>query len=295
MEIIKRLLKDRPVLFDGSTGTELQRMGLPNGVTPEAWNLDHPEKVEQMAKDYVDAGAKVIETNTFGGNKIRLKAAGLADSFEEINIVGISIAHRVARSKAAVIASIGPLGTLIEPYGEVTQDEAKQCFREQARVIKKVGIEAVVIETMISLEEAVLAFEGVKEAGIEEIGVTMSYEVGQQGIRTAYGESIKDVVRKMEEMGVSFIGSNCGNGFENMLLVARELRESSSLPILVQPNAGVPVFNGKEIVHPGTPEQFGEFVASAISIGVDFVGGCCGTTPAHIREGKKILDRLKAN
>ncbi len=293
MNTIEELLRSKPVLFDGATGTELQKRGLPAGIAPELWNLEKPEVVEEVARNYVRAGAFVIETNSFGGNRKRLEAGGIDGKINDVNIGAVKSALKAANKDAVVIGSIGPLGTLIEPLGETSRAEAKDLFREQTEILLKAGVHVVLVETMISLDEALRALAGAKEAGCEEVGVTMTFEVKANGVRTPFGEDVAKVAESLERAGASFIGSNCGNGFEEMLVVAKEMRIYTGLPLLIQPNAGLPVYNGNGISYPGTPEQFTEFVVKAVSMGIDFVGGCCGTTPAHIAAAHGSLEQLR--
>jgi 5-methyltetrahydrofolate--homocysteine methyltransferase len=286
------LLSDRPLLFDGSTGTELQGRGLPAGEPPDLANLKHADLVRELHLDYIDAGSAVIETNTFGGTESRLEQYGGIDLVEKINSIAAKIALEAAGKKIKVVGSVGPLGKLIEPYGDVKRDKAKSMFEKQIRILISSGIETFVIETMMSIEEALIALEAARLAGASEVGVTLTFQRSGDKIVTAFGESVSYCIHKLEEAGADFVGSNCGTGFDDMLAVAEEIRRSTTLPVLVQPNAGIPTVENSKVKYPGSPSQFGKFVERACQIGVEMVGGCCGTTPSHIAEARRVIDSL---
>lgn len=283
------LLTRKPVLFDGATGTELQKRGLPVGRSSALWNIERPALVEQLHLDYLDAGSLVIETNTFGANRKRLELEGLGDRVREINRRGAEVALAAARGKAIVAGSVGPLGVLIEPFGELSREEANEAFTEQLGALVEAGIELVLIETMISLDEALLALKAARAAGSKIVGVTLTFEIGLQGARTVFGETPALAAQKLKEAGADFVGSNCGRGFDEMLIVATGIRRATDLPLLIQPNAGIPEYANDRIIYPGTPEQFAKFVRTTVALGIEFVGGCCGTTPDHIRAAKAVL------
>ncbi len=286
------LLSAKPVLFDGAMGTELQNRGLAAGTPPDLWNMEHPETVRQVHLDYVKAGSQVIETNTFGGTQTRLEKSGEVEVADKVNRLGAKIALEAAGSTAAVVGSVGPLGSLIEPFGDITREAAIAMFKKQVETLAASGVHTILIETMISLDEALIALEGSQSAGISEIGVTMTFQRSGNEVRTAFGEAAADCVHKLQEGGAGFVGSNCGSGFDDMMLVATEIRRSTTLPVLIQPNAGVPTVENNIISYSGTPSAFAEFVGKAAKLGINMIGGCCGTTPAHIAEARKVIDSL---
>ncbi|MCL5268093.1 MAG: homocysteine S-methyltransferase family protein [Bacteroidetes bacterium] len=286
------LLSRKPILFDGAMGTELQNRGLAVGSPPDLWNMERPEAVGQVHLDYIRAGSQVIETNTFGGTKSRLERSGAVELADRVNSSGAKIALEAAGKMAAVVGSVGPLGSLIEPYGDVSKEDAAAMFRKQVEMLASSGIQTILIETMISLDEALIALEAARSAGASEIGVTMTFQRSGDEVRTAFGESAADCVRKLEEAGASFVGSNCGSGFEDMMLVATEIRRSTKLPVLIQPNAGVPTVENNIVIYSGSPNGFAEFVRNVTKLGINMIGGCCGTTPAHIAEAKRVIDSL---
>lgn len=288
------LLTKKPVLFDGAAGTELQKRGLPVGKPSPLWNIERPALVEQLHLDYIDAGSQVVETNTFGANRKRLELEELGGRVEEINRRGAEIALSAASGKALVAGSVGPLGVLIEPFGELSREEANEVFTEQLGALVAAGIELVLIETMISLDEALLALKAARGAGGKTVGVTLTFEVGLQGARTVFGEPPALAAQKLKEAGADFVGSNCGRGFDEMLIVATDMRKATGLPLLIQPNAGLPEYANDAISYPGTPGQFAEFARNILALGIEFVGGCCGTTPEHIRAAKMVQDGLRS-
>ncbi|MCL4539579.1 MAG: homocysteine S-methyltransferase family protein [Bacteroidetes bacterium] len=286
------LLSSKPVLFDGAMGTELQNRGLAVGSPPDLWNIEKPEVVRQVHLDYIRAGSQVVETNTFGGTQSRLERSGAVEFVDSVNSTGAKIALEAAGKTAAVVGSVGPLGSLIEPYGDISKEDAAGMFRKQVETLRAYGVQTILIETMISLDEALVALEGAKSAGASEVGVTMTFQRSGDEVRTAFGESAADCVRRLEKAGASFVGSNCGSGFEDMMLVATEIRRSTRLPVLIQPNAGVPTVENNVVQYSGSPKGFAEFVRSVSKIGIEMIGGCCGTTPAHIEEARKVVDSL---
>ncbi|PMQ01026.1 MAG: 5-methyltetrahydrofolate--homocysteine methyltransferase [Dictyoglomus sp. NZ13-RE01] len=282
---------DGNVLFDGAMGTELQRRGLPLGTPPELWNLENSEIVEQIHKDYINSGAMVIETNTFGGNRIRLKRFDLDKKIKVINQKAVDIAQRASKGKVLIAGSVGPLGELLEPFGDITIEEAKEVFEEQIEILKSAGVDFILIETMIYLEEALCALESALKANMK-VGITMSFEITPSGIRTSFGDTIEKFIKSVENKEILFLGSNCGKGFEEMEKVAEEIRRKTNKKILIQPNAGIPkIVDGKPL-YPGTPEEFGNFVVKMLKLGINYIGGCCGTTPEHIKKAREIIENF---
>ena len=281
--------KRKPVLFDGANGTEYQHRGLAAGSAPESWNLANAPLVKKIHQEYCSAGSQIIETNTFGANRKRLQASRLENNIKEINWTGVGLALSAANGNALVAGSVGPLGALIEPYGDTSKEEAGEIFREQVQLLLEAGVHWIAIETMISLEEAVLALEAAKEAGAKTISVTMTFEPTPEGPRTPFGESPAQIAQKLTSSGATIVGSNCGLGFDVMRSVAKELKGLTTIPVLVQPNAGIPTYSHDTLIYPEGLEQYAEFVRDMVSLGIEFVGGCCGTTPQHIAEAHRII------
>jgi 5-methyltetrahydrofolate--homocysteine methyltransferase len=276
------------ILFDGANGTEYQRRGLPPGAAPESLVLTDPNLVKQVHREYLHAGSQVITSNTFGGNRKRLAAAGLETHLVEINRQAVELAR--AAGASLVAGSMGPLGTFIEPYGDVSKDEAYALFQEQAELLKQAGVDLVVIETMMSLEEALIALQAVRETGVRSVGVTLTFDLTPEGPRTAFGEAPSLAARRLLEAGAMFVGSNCGKGLEVMRAVASDMiRCADPARVLLQPNAGLPTVVAGLLRYPETPEQYGTFVREMARLGIRLFGGCCGTTAEHIAHGKSTL------
>jgi methionine synthase I (cobalamin-dependent) len=270
-----------PLLTDGGWGTELQARGLGLGECPDGMNLTRPDLVEQVARAYVDAGSRVILTNTFRGNRISLAGYGLEGKAAEINRAGAEISKRAAAGKALVFASIGPTGKMLMT-GEVSEDEILAAFAEQAEALAKGGADALVVETMADLAEAAAALAGAKRTGLPVV-VSFVFDSGKNKDRTMMGATPEQVALEMEALGADAIGANCGLGIEGYVPVAGRLRASAKLPVWIKANAGLPEMEGDKVVYRTTPEEFAGYVPSLIEAGVNFIGGCCGTSPAFIR------------
>ncbi len=225
MLTINSLIENKPLLFDGAMGTSIQKLGLGELEPLELLSVKYPEELIKIHEDYFKAGANIIETNTFGASRPRLKLHNLEDKVEEINKSSARFSLSCRSENTFICGSVGPTGLLIEPYGGTKKATVKNYFKEQIGFLLKEGVDIVLIETMISLDEALLALEASKDLGTNMTGITMTFEIGNAGISTSFGDSSIDVCRRLEESGANFIGSNCGQGFEKMLLlVAKELR-----------------------------------------------------------------------
>lgn len=272
------------ILADGGWGALLGQRGLPAGAPPERWTLEHPEVIDEIARAYADAGAEVITTNTFGGSPMRLAQHGLADHFEEINRRAVEIVRSAVGDRVYVSASMGPTGKLLAPLGDANADDVQRGFAEQARVLVDAGADLVCIETMIDLEEALLAVRAVRSISADiPIMATMTFDMTKRGAFTVMGTSVSKAADVLAGAGADLVGSNCGASVEEMLQVADEFLASSKAPVAIQPNAGLPSVKDGKLVYPESPEHFAESVAPLATAGVRLLGGCCGTTPAHIR------------
>jgi 5-methyltetrahydrofolate--homocysteine methyltransferase len=308
---IRGRLRAREVLIsDGALGTELFARGLGAGECPENWNLAHPEILEEIARSYAEAGADFVTTNTFGGSPMKLAAYELSDRIEEINRAGVDAVRRgIARARDGagtaprrvyVLGSCGPCGKLLKPYGDADPDDVRAGFVAQAGILIAAGADMIAIETMTDLAEAVLAVEGVVQAaqaafsaaepstaetsgGRVPIAVTMTFERTRRGFFTIMGNDIPTVATRLAAAGAEIVGSNCGTGIDDMIDVARAFRAATDLPILIQPNAGLPSLENDSLVYHETPEAFAQKSRALVNAGVAIIGGCCGTTPEHIR------------
>ncbi|MBN1395045.1 MAG: homocysteine S-methyltransferase family protein [Pirellulales bacterium] len=278
---IEQLLSAGPVLTDGAWGTEMQRLGLPVGECPDAWNLSEPDKVEQVARSYVAAGSRVILTNTFGANRFTLAKKGLADKVAEINRAGVEISLRAAAGRAKVFASIGPSGVLLMS-GQATEDQLRAAFAEQARAIAAAGADGIVVETMSDPIEASLAVAAARETGLPVVAC-MTFDSGPNKDRTMFGATPEQAAEKLSAAGAEVIGSNCGRGVADMVAVCRRLHAATDRPIWIKANAGLPEVIDGNVIYRQTPAEFASYVPQLIESGATLIGGCCGTTPEFIR------------
>ena len=288
-KITEAVKSGKVLISDGAWGTALIQKGLTPGECPEEWNLTHFDAVREIAAGYCAAGADMVETNSFGANRLKLALFGLEDKTAEINEKAALASREAAGNDRWVIASVGPTGKLLI-MEEVTEEEMYGAFREQAEALEKGGADALCIETMSDVEEAALAVKAAKENTGLEVIVTFTFSRTVRGeYRTMMGVSPADAVHAMESAGADIVGANCGNGIEQMIEIAREMRAVTEKPVLIQANAGLPQNVDGVDVFPDTPEDMARFVPALIQAGANIIGGCCGTTPAHIRAMKAAV------
>ena len=288
---IANLIKDGPVLTDGAWGTQIMKRGLQPRECPDSWNLSHPEKVGEVAREYVDAGSRVILTNTFGANRYALGKFGLAEKVAEINIKGVEISRNAAGTKAHIFASMGPSGKLLVTK-EVTESDLRQAFEEQAQAMAKAGPDAIVVETMMDLAEARIAATAAKETGLPVVACLV-FDSGKLKDRTMMGNTVKQAVEVLSGIGVDAIGANCGQGIEAFVPICKSMRAATSLPLWMKPNAGRPESIEGRAVYRTTAQDFVRFVPELVRAGANFIGGCCGTEPSFIRETVKTLKGMQ--
>ena len=284
--ILQRLAKGDLLVSDGATGSYLQQHGLEDG-DPEEWNVSHPEVVQGMAKAYFDAGSDMVLTNTFGGTSLRQSHYGFANRAAEFNRLGAELARSQAPDGCFVVGSVGPTGEVLnDPLRDnpLTEERAYDAFAEQIVALADGGVDAVNVETMIDINEAVIAVRAAKENTDLVVMSTMFFDKGPRGFFTMMGSQPAEAVGKLQEAGADIVGANCGNGIDVMIELARELRAATDGYLLIHSNAGIPAPIGGEIVYPESPEYMAErFKVMAHDVGVNILGGCCGTTPEHIR------------
>ncbi len=285
--LLEGLLGGGPVLTDGAWGTELQARGLQVGEFPDGWNLSHPDKVGEVAAAYVQAGSRVILTNTFGANRLRLGAHGLADKLAEINRRGVEISRQAAGAQARVFASIGPTGKMLLT-GEVTEEELRDLFAEQARALAGAGADALVVETMAELEEARIAVGAAHATGLPVVAC-MVFDAGKNKDRTMTGVTPEQAAEGLIAAGADVIGANCGQGIEGFIPICRRLRAVTDRPLWMKANAGLPQMEEGRVVYRTTPETFAAAGPELVAAGANFIGGCCGTNPDYIRALKARL------
>ncbi|MDD5439261.1 MAG: homocysteine S-methyltransferase family protein, partial [Candidatus Omnitrophica bacterium] len=280
MNYIYRLLENRIVILDGATGTELQKRGMPRGACPEQWCLENPKIIRAVHAAYKKAGANVIYTSTFGANRVKFADYGIRD-VRAINKELARLARRAVGKGTLIAGDIGPTGKFVEPFGDLSFDEAVDIFKEQARGLLDGGVDLFAIETMIDIQEARAALVAVKELARTFTMVTMTFE--KDG-RTLNGTDPLTALITLQSLGADAFGANCSTGPSGMLEIIKGLKPYAKVPLIAKPNAGLPQLVDGETVFTMSAKEFGSFGKAFIKEGVNLLGGCCGTTPGHIRE-----------
>ncbi len=285
MKSLLEAIENKKILIsDGAWGTFLHERGLQPGECPELWNITHRDDVLAIAKSYIDVGADMILTNSFGGSPFKLKHYELEDRTAELNEAAAQISRKAAGNDRFVLGSIGPTGVMLM-MGDVSEQELYDGFAIQASALKKGGADAICIETMSAIDEATIAIRAAKEATGLEVICTFTFEKTATGeFRTMMGVTPAEMTQAVKDAGASIIGTNCGNGFEQMIDIVKEIRKiDSATPILVHANAGKPIYKDGKTIFPETPEEMASRVCDLIESGANIIGGCCGTTPEHIK------------
>jgi 5-methyltetrahydrofolate--homocysteine methyltransferase len=289
---LERIRAGERLCGDGGLGTMLMARGLAVGDSPEALNISRPELIAEIAAAYVGAGADLITTNSFGGSPLRLAAYGLDRDTERINRSAVEIVKPVAEGRAHVSASIGPTGSILTPYGDTEPERVSEAFSRQAAVLIGAGADLICIETMIDLREAVAAVRSVRELSTAiPVIATMTFDPTPRGYFTAMGVTVEQAAAGLEDAGADLVGSNCGNGIDRMVEIAAEFCRCSSLPVVIQSNAGMPDHRGDRLVYPEGPDYMADRARRLLELGVAVIGGCCGTGPDHIRALRSVIDR----
>jgi 5-methyltetrahydrofolate--homocysteine methyltransferase len=291
-DLLSRLRAGEVLVADGAMGTLLFEHGLPPGECPESINLSDPARLEQIARLYMDAGADLVQTNTFGGSPLSLARYGLDGQTDAINAAAVAAVRRAVGTRAYVSGSCGPSGRTLLPYGDTAPDEVRASFERQVRALIEAGVDVLCIETMTDLREAQLAVRAARAVSSTiPVMATMTFDATRRGFFTIMGTDIRTAAAGLAEAGAEIVGSNCGYGIEHMVAVAREFRAHTDLPLLIQANAGLPQSVGERVVYPETPAFMAQHARVLIELGVSIVGGCCGTTPEHIRAIRRTVDR----
>ena len=270
---------DNVFLSDGGWGSELFKLGLTVGESPERWNIEHSDKVQKIADSYVAAGSDIILTNSFGANKFVLSNHGLESEVIRINKLAVDISRKAAGSSALVFASLGPTGKKVSK-GEINIDDAKSAFTEQAFALRDAGADAIVIETMTDIDEFAVAVSSAVISGLPVVG-SMSFDSDFDCERMA---------KVAVENGAAMVGANCGEGIEKYMVIAESLIKHSTVPVWIKANAGLPVFENRCTVYKQEPSEYAEYAKKLKEMGVRVIGGCCGTSPLHIIQLRKMVN-----
>lgn len=295
-DFLDRINGGRIFVADGAMGTMLFQRGLKPGDCPEALNLSNPEILREVAALYLEAGADIIQTNSFGGSPLKLAAYNLADKADEINRRAVENVKAAVKGKAMIYGSCGPSGRILKPYGDAEPDEVYDSFRIQAKALIEAGVDMICVETMTDLNEAQLAIKAARDISAElPIMASMTFDPTPGGFFTIMGVDIKAAAEGLAEAGANIIGSNCGNGIENMIKIAAEFKAVTDMPLIIQSNAGLPRMEGTTPVYDESPEFMAEKARELVDLGVSVIGGCCGTTPEHIQAIKQTLISMKGS
>jgi len=285
------VLKSRPLVSDGAMGTMLQQNGLSAGHCPEEWNISHPDVISSIHKNYYEAGADIVETNTFGGNLYRLNHNGFENRIYEFNKAGAEIAKSVCPAGKYVAGSVGPTGEFLQPLGLATISDLENAFEEQIRGLIDGGVDILFIETMSYIEEINAAISAAQKIDKNlSLVASMSIEKSAVGYRTLMGITISEFVEKVRNLPIVAMGANCGRGPDEMVDIMAEFREHTELPLLAQANAGLPETIDGKMIYNETLEQRGELTQELLDKNVRIIGGCCGTNPNHIKAIRNAVD-----
>jgi 5-methyltetrahydrofolate--homocysteine methyltransferase len=289
-------LRDRRLVCDGAMGTQLMLAGLEQGGSGEHWNLTHADRVLEIQRRYVAAGADCLITNTFGGSRPMLQRHGHADELRAINQAGARIAREAFGDRPGfVLGDLGPLGAILEPYGDLPAATAQAAYQEQATVLVESGVDAIIIETQTSLEELGVAIDAAKAAGAPCIIASLAYDLSadKSFYVTMMGVMPEKAAEFIEERGAHIVALNCGTGMDmkGAAMVARIYHENCSLPVMVQPNAGLPVLENMKAVYKQLPADMALGVPEALAAGANIIGSCCGSTPEHTRVIRAVVEQ----
>lgn len=293
--LLSRLDRGEILVGDGAWGTQLMQRGLPDGRPPEWFVLERPDVIEEVARLYLEAGADLVTTDTFGGTPFRLKRHGLEQHLEAINREAVRAVRRAVGERALVSASVGPTGEMLAPYGELEEEAAEDGFAEQMAALAEAGADLFCIETMADLNEAACAVRAARRVAPSiPVLATMTFEPGPRGLFTLMGTSPEDAARGLADAGADLVGSNCGTGIAQMIEIARAMTGAGTRPVAIQPNAGLPETIDGRLVYHETAASMAARIGELLALGVRVVGGCCGTTPEHTKAIRQAVDAWRA-
>jgi 5-methyltetrahydrofolate--homocysteine methyltransferase len=291
------LLKQKILVIDGAMGTMLQANGMKSGECPELWNINHPEIVKQIHTSYLEAGADIILTNTFGANGVKLLKLKQQDRLKEINKQAVKIAREAAEeymekysNQVFIAGSVGPTGEILQPIGPLKTEEAYQGYEDQIKEMASTGVDMILLETFYDLSEIKLALKAVKENTDLPVFASMSFDDSK---KTIYGITPERAVEELFKEEADGVGANCGSGPKLLYEIMTRMRTITDSLLLVEPNAGMPYLKDNRVVYPATPEEMAEYAEKFVKLKVNIIGGCCGTTPEHIKAIAKIVKENK--
>ncbi|MGC9364337.1 MAG: homocysteine S-methyltransferase family protein [Fidelibacterota bacterium] len=279
------------LLFDGAMGSMLMAGGMPTGMASEMMNIEKPDTVLAIHKAYLEAGSDVITTNTFGGSPIKMRSAGIEHLMEQANQTAARIARQAAGSERFVAGDIGPMGEMLEPLGLITAGEVEDNFSRQAEILAKNGVDLFIVETMFDINESLAAIKGIRAVTDLPVFATLTFEKGPLGFATIMGNRVDESMHALVDAGAVAVGANCSIGSDLMIELAAEIRRCVTVPVIIQSNAGLPENRDGRLVYPETPERYAENIAEIRALGVEIIGGCCGTTPEYIRRIREIFTK----
>jgi 5-methyltetrahydrofolate--homocysteine methyltransferase len=282
-QVFLNKLKTTTVIFDGGMGTMLMQSGRVSAKSPILLNIEQPALVTDIHRQYYAAGADVVIANTFGGNPIKLAADGLEPQMDTLNRAGVDLTRTACPDGKFVAGDIGPSGKMLKPLGDISPQDMQENFYLQARVLIAAGVDLITIETMYSLDEALAAVKGVKQAGDVLLLTSMTFTQTKNGFFTMMGETVARCAESLEEAGADMLGANCTLNSTSIVELTQVLRAATRKPILIQPNAGKPVTRKGVTYYEQTAAEFAGDAVKIQAAGADMIGGCCGTTPAFIQ------------
>lgn len=298
-EVVERVRAGQTLVFDGGYGTMLFAAGLLNGACPEVWNDTHAEVVAGIHRGYFEAGSDIVETNTFGGTRLKLDEYAIGDRTRELNVKGARLARSVAPAGGWVAGSIGPTSRLPLDYAldnGVTDEQYEETFREQAEALAEGGVDLFAVETMMFPQEANAAIRACKAVADLPVMATMffQYEEGNDRDRTMWGESAGEVAKSLLAAGADVVGMNCGRGPDRAIVIIREMRAVTDAPLVAYPNAGLPITTGDNVRYELDPEPMAREYPALLEAGCNIVGACCGSNPEHIRLIAEVVRRRRS-
>lgn len=289
MDILEKI-QNNGLVFDGAMGSMLISKGIAGGEASELWNLKHPDIIREIHRAYYDAGSDVATANTFGASAIKLKKMGVTQSVEDVNRTGVQIARSVCGKNQYVAGDMGALGDMLEPMGPVSFDEAVDCFAQQAGFLEDEGVDVFLIETIFDVNIAFAAIKAVRSVSKKPVFCSLTFKKMKKGFFTIFGNNPKDSMKSLVDAGATAVGANCSMGSRTMIDLAREIKGSVSVPVIIMPNAGMPeTTKDTAVFYPEDKFFFADSIKKIKTLGVEIIGGCCGTTPEYIKKIKEII------